>query len=147
MNSSTLNTMTIAGLELRTSNAQAFETIPAHWQRFYAEAVLAQIPDKISDDVYALYTHFENPGVNHEGVYSLIIGAQVAAVNALPATLRSVSVPAGRYAVFAVEAGQPQKVGARWQEIWTQAELPRRFVADFERYTPSGQIDIFVGLD
>jgi predicted transcriptional regulator YdeE len=146
MNTSTLSAMTIVGLELRTSNAQAFETIPAHWQRFYQEAVLAQIPDKISGDVYALYTHFENPGVNNEGVYSLIIGAQVAAAGAVPVGLRAASVPAGRYAVFAVQAGQPHQVGARWQEIWAQAELPRRFVADFERYGPAGQIDIFVGL-
>jgi predicted transcriptional regulator YdeE len=141
-----MKAMHIVGLELRTSNALAVQTIPAHWQRFTAEAVLEQITNKVSDDVYALYTHFENPGVNNEGVYSLIIGAQVRSLGDVPAHLTAATIPAGQFKVFAVQAGHPEKVYAKWQEIWGMTQLPRVFMADYERYTSAGQIDILVGV-
>jgi predicted transcriptional regulator YdeE len=106
----------VFGIELRTSNDEAMQTIPPHWQRFSQEAVLANIPGKISDDVYAVYTHFDNAGSNNQGVYSLILGAQV----------------------------HPHE---KWQEIWRKNELPKTFIAEYERYTSQGDIDIFIGLE
>ena len=72
----------IIGIELRTSNREAMQTIPPHWQRFTGEGVLARIPGKLSDEVYAVYTHFENAGVNNDGLYSLIIGAPASCAGA-----------------------------------------------------------------
>ena len=43
-------------------------------------------------------------------------------------------------------AGRPDQVGAVWQTIWPRDDLPKAFVADFERYRADGQIDILIGL-
>lgn len=71
--------ITVIGIELHTHNLEAAQTIPPHWQRFTQEAVLAQIPAKCGDDVFAVYTHFEHAGRDNTGLYSLVIGAAVAA--------------------------------------------------------------------
>ena len=138
--------MNIVGLEVRTSNARAFETIPAHWRRFHGDEVLARISDKVSDDVYAVYTGFENEGESNEGLYSFIIGVRVHDIGAVPVGLSGVVVPAARRAVFAVERGHPELVGEQWRKIWLLADLPKSFICDYERYQSNGDIDVFVGV-
>lgn len=145
-----LPALDIVGIALRTNNRVGFETIPAHWQRFYQEQVLNQIAHKASDDVYAVYGLFENlEVVQTQGIqdltYTLVLGAAVTRVDALAPGLQHLRVPAQHYQVFSAPTGQPQQVGALWQHIWAQP-LPRAFVADFERYRPSGEIDVLVGL-
>ncbi len=66
----------VVGLGLRTSNERAFEDIPAHWGRFHQSGLLASIPDRVGEDLFAVYTHFEHRGIDNLGVYSLIIGAR-----------------------------------------------------------------------
>lgn len=136
----------IIGIELRTSNHEAMQTIPPHWQRFTEEDVLARIPGKLSDEVYAVYTHFENAGVNNEGLYSLIIGAPVDSAQAVPAGMNHAVLPVSPRAVFPVPTGRPDQVGAVWQTIWQRDDLPKAFVADCERYRADGRIDILIGL-
>lgn len=146
-----LGAFQIVGLPLRTNNTEGFKTIPTHWQRFMGEQVLAQIPHRAGDDLFAVYTGFENLEVlSTQGIaqltYTFVIGAAVTEVGELAPHLQAVQVPAQRYAVFAVSTGQPQLVGAAWQSIWARGDLQRRFAADFERYQPGGEIDICVGL-
>jgi predicted transcriptional regulator YdeE len=136
----------VFGIELRTSNDQAFDTIPPHWQRFANEQVLARIPGKLSDEVYAVYTNFQNAGRNNQGSYSLVIGAAVAPDTPLPAGLARAVVPASQRAVFTVAPGRFDLVGAKWQEIWQHTELPKTFIAEYERYSADGAIDILVGI-
>lgn len=47
----------IEGLDLLD---EAMQAIAPHWQRFTQEGVLARIPGKPCEEVYAVYTHFEN---------------------------------------------------------------------------------------
>ena len=52
MRASTLaQAITVIGIELRTTNLQAMQTIPPLWQRFAQEGVLAAIPQRLNDDV------------------------------------------------------------------------------------------------
>ena len=136
----------VIGLELRTSNDVAMQTIPPHWQRFFAEGVLAQIPGKQSDTVYAVYTHFEHAGLNNEGLYSLIIGAQVNADAPVPAGLTHCVIPAGPRAVFDAPKGQPERIGETWHEVWSRNDLAKTFIAEYERYQADGSIDVWIGL-
>lgn len=142
--------LTIAGLPLRTSNATAFEDIPRHWGAFYAQQVLAQIPDKISDELYAVYTGFDRIPQTADDIhrlgYTLVIGAAVSSTAHLPSSLTSTLIPAARRAVFAVEPTQPEQVGAKWQEIWLMQDLQRIFAADYEHYAADGKISIFVSV-
>ncbi|MDT7513615.1 GyrI-like domain-containing protein [Rhodoferax mekongensis] len=136
----------VVGIELRTSNLEAMQTIPPHWQRFSAEGVLGQITGRLSDEVYAVYTHFENAGSNNQGLYSLVIGAAVPASACVPPGMVRVVVPASKRAVFAVEPGRQDLVGPKWMEIWARTDLPKTYIAEFERYSPDGTIQISIGL-
>ena len=138
--------VTIVGLELRTSNLEANQTIPAHWNRFATEAVLERITHKASSDVYAVYTRYQHEGLNNTGVYSLVIGAAVSSLESLPADLTSVVLPASIYEVVAVPHGRPELVGEAWQTIWQQDTSTRTFIADCERYRSDGAIDILLGV-
>ena len=136
----------VVGLELRTSNLEAAQTIPLHWKRFSEDGVLARISRKLSDEVYAVYTNFENEGRDNKGSYSLIIGAAVDPADPVPPGLVAARVPASARMVFSVEPGRFDLVGAMWQTIWNFNERTKTFLADYERYQPGGGIDIFVGI-
>jgi predicted transcriptional regulator YdeE len=138
--------ITVIGIELRTTNAVAMQTIPPHWQRFTQEKVLDALPTKLGNDVFAVYTHFENAGSNNTGLYSLVIGAAVAPDTPVPVGMVRVVVPAAPRAVFAVEAGRFDLVGAAWQAIWAHTELPKTFIAEYEQYHANGEISISIGL-
>jgi predicted transcriptional regulator YdeE len=134
----------IIGLELRTSNDVAFETIPAHWGRFMGENILNQIPNRASDNVYAVYTNYQNPGVNNEGIYSCVIGAAVKDTSQIPDGLVAISLPASAYQVVPVE--RANLVVEAWQEIWQQDTSKRTFIADAECYYPDGKVEIHLGI-
>lgn len=136
----------IVGIELRTSNLEAMQTIPPFWQKFYQEGILQKISNKVSDNVFAVYTNFENEGKNNEGIYSLIIGAEVTEVQALPKNFVSTIVKPSKKAVFEVEKGHPEKVGEKWQEIWGMTDLEKSYISDYELYFPSGEIEIHIGI-
>lgn len=138
--------ITVVGIELRTSNPVAAQTIPPHWQRFTEEAVLAHIPAKRGEDVFAVYTHFEHAGSNNTGLYSLVIGAAVAAEAPVPAGMVRVVVPASLRAVFGVEKGRFDLVGACWQTIWQRGDLAKTFIAEYEQYHANGDITVSIGL-
>jgi len=138
--------ITVIGIELRTTNADAMQTIPPLWQRFGQDGVQASIPAKVDGDVLAVYTHFEHAGLNNTGLYSLVIGAQVAPATPVPAGMVRVVVPASRRAVFAVPATRFDLVGAAWHAVWANTALPKTFVAEYERYHANGDISISIGL-
>jgi predicted transcriptional regulator YdeE len=134
----------IIGLELRTNNDVAFETIPAHWQRFMGEEILGRIPNRVSDTIYVVYTNYQNPGVNNQGIYSCVLGAAVTLREHIPDGLVAVSLPASTDQVVPVE--RADKVGVAWQDIWKQNTSERTFIADTECYYPDGKIEIHLGI-
>jgi predicted transcriptional regulator YdeE len=136
----------IIGLELRTTNADAAHTIPLHWARATEVGVLDRIPSKISDDVYAVYTHFEHAGLDNHGLYSMIIGAPVAAHAPVPEGMVHAVLPAGWRALFGSPHGRPDLVSQTWGEVWACVDLPKAFVADAERYRADGSIELMIGL-
>ena len=142
--------LTIAGLSLRTSNATAFEDIPQHWRAFFAQQVLAHIPDKISNELYAVYTEFDRIPQTADDIYglgyTLVIGAAVSSTAHLPPSLASTVIPATRRAVFAVEPALPEQVGTQWQKIWQMQNLQRVFAPDYEHYAANGKISILVSV-
>lgn len=146
------NPIQIIGIELRTTNdnGQAFNDIPLFWERFIKENCSAQIPHKLNNDIYAVYTNFENEGKNNFGTYSLILGCSVERYTSLADGFTQITIPAGYYRVFPVEKGRSDKVGEVWQSIWAIPDKEKRnwhFKCEFERYCASGEIDIFIGLN
>lgn len=140
----------VVGIELRTANTHAFQTIPLHWQRFFQEKVTAAVEGRLSDDVYAVYTNFQNAGMNNQGSYSLIIGHAVnpGTASPLPAGFTRAVVPASHRVVFPVEANRPENVGDAWRKIWEYSDFQKTYIAEYERYRSSdGKIDISIGVN
>lgn len=137
----------VIGIELRTTNEEAMQTIPGHWQRFTDERVADKVPGKQSDEIYAVYTNFQNAGRNNQGLYSLVLGVPVQASTPVPAGMLRVVLPATRRAVFPVEPGRADLVGAKWQEIWARDDLAKTFIAEAERYQADGRIEILIGIE
>jgi predicted transcriptional regulator YdeE len=138
----------VVGIALRTHNGEAFETIPAHWAAFSQAQLAARLPHRLSDDVYAVYTNFGNAGIDNSGCYTLVIGHAVPGhwAELPPEGLTHVVAPASSRAVFPVEKGRFDLVGAEWQTIWQRTDLKKTTLADYERYQPDGSIDIHIGL-
>jgi predicted transcriptional regulator YdeE len=142
--------ITVAGISIRTSNAKAFEEIPLLWKTFFEKQILSAVPDKVNDDIYAVYTEYDRIPQNADDIYSLsytfIIGAAVNRTDRLPSTLVSTIVPASKRAVFPIEQAKPELVGAEWQKIWQMQDLLRAFAPDYEHYSANGDINILVSL-
>lgn len=138
--------ITVVGIELRTTNLEAMQTIPPHWARFGQEGVLERITGRVDGDVLAVYTHFAHAGRDNTGLYSLVIGAQVAPDAPVPAGMVRVVVPAGPRAIFPVLPASFEMVGPAWGVVWAQTTLPKTFVAEYERYAANGDISISIGL-
>lgn len=138
----------VVGIALRTHNGEAFQTIPPLWARFAQSGLAERLPHRLSDDVYAVYTHFQNAGVDNSGWYTLVIGHAVPGdTPALPTEgLVHVVAPASTRAVFEVAQSRPDLVGAEWQQIWQRCDLQKTTLADYERYQPDGRISIHIGV-
>lgn len=139
--------ITVVGIELRTDNTVAAQTIPSHWQRFDQENVLGAIANKRGEDVFAVYTHFAHSGSSNTGLYSLVLGAAVSPDAPVPTGMVRVVVPASPRAVFAVEKGRFDLVGAAWQTIWQRSDLAKTFIAEYEQYHANRDITVSIGLN
>jgi len=148
----------VVGIEVRTSNAKELTSegvIGKQWQRFFQEGVLQKIPNKASDNIYAVYSDYAS---DRNGEYSFTLGATVLPGSAPPAGFVLKKVHAGNYAVVASEKGPSVKVVPQtWQRIWLmedQHELggARAYRTDFELYDEragdpqNAQVDLYIGL-
>src|SRR5437899_2527274 len=95
---------TLVGIAGRAANAQP-ETISGLWQRFEAERILSQVPHRVSDDVYALYTDYAG---DWRSDFTLLIGCAVERLGHLSAGLVARGVPAADYALIDASGPQPQ---------------------------------------
>lgn len=138
-------TKSIVGISIQTTNNDAAETIPALWGKFFGEGIGNTIASKVSYDVYAVYTDFENAGVNNEGVYKLLIGVEVADADKIAEGLDIAHIPEGHYHRFNVSENNAEQVFPTWMSIWSNDALGKTFQCDFEQYNSSGAISINIG--
>ena len=153
-----LDAFEVMGVEVRTNNAKeagATSVIPKLWQRVIQEHVLDDVPNRIGQTIYAVYTDYASDA---NGDYTLVLGAKFRPADTLVPTGMAVkTVPGGRYAVFTSERGSVAKVVVQtWQQIWSYYESPangqRLYRADFELYDQraadptNAQVDIYIGV-
>jgi predicted transcriptional regulator YdeE len=148
----------VIGIDARTNNAKEMTNggvIPRRWGKFFAEGMLAKIPNKVDPTIYAVYTDYAS---DRNGDYTFFIGAKVSDTSAIPAGMVAKKVPAGKFAVIASARGPVQHVVPQtWQQIYIledKAQLggARSYKADFEIYDQrsrdpqDSQVDIYVGI-
>jgi predicted transcriptional regulator YdeE len=148
----------VAGFQVRTSNPVELSgqgQIRGLWQRFFAEDLAAQIPNRTSANFYVVYSNYAS---DEYGEYDYLLGAPVSSIENLPEGITFAGIATGEYAVVTTEKGPVESVmQSAWREIWSMpvAELggKRAFLTDYEVYDErasdpaSAQVEIHLGLE
>ena len=126
----------VVGISVRTTNAngQAMKDIEALWTRFWGEEIQNQVPNKISDDIYAIYTDYES---NYTGAYTMIIGMAVSSLDNIPAGYKGITIPKATYQKFVSKGKMPEAIVKTWMDIWQKDDtLNRAYQTDFTVHGP-----------
>lgn len=133
-----LEKITLVGISLRTNNdkAQSEGDIAKLWKKFFTQEVISNIENKISTDIYCVYTNYES---DYTADYTTFLGCMVSEVaKDLPLGLETLVIPADKYLKFISKGEMPTCVLQTWQHIWT-TEYPRTYKADFDIYGVEAQ--------
>jgi len=148
----------VVGIQARTTNAKEMAgqgVIPQTWGRFFQDALLDKIPNKVDSTIYSVYSGYAS---DRNGEYDFMIGAKVNAVTTAPAGMVARKVPAGRYAVVPSASGPvEQVVPGVWRQVWEMEDKhtlggARAYQTDFEVYDQrsqdpkNSQVDLYIGL-
>src|SRR5690554_4797675 len=78
-----MNDFKIIGISTETTNAneQSLKDVEELWGKFWGENISDKIPNKESDEFYAVYTDYES---DYTGKYTLIIGFPVTTLDNIP---------------------------------------------------------------
>ncbi|MBP7174311.1 MAG: effector binding domain-containing protein [Cloacibacterium sp.] len=144
--------MKIIGISTVTTNAngQSAEDLGKLWGRFFEENISAKIPNKVSDEIYAVYTDYES---NYLGKYTTIIGQKVESLDTVPENLMAREFPNENFQKFVAKGEMPNAVVEVWKEIWQKDEqLGRKYTYDYEIYGEKSQngneseVEIFIAV-
>jgi predicted transcriptional regulator YdeE len=135
-----LESFKVIGISVRTTNenGQATKDIPFLWGKFFEENISGKIPNKLSNDLYCVYTDYEK---DHTKPYTTILGYKVKADEPVPESMIAKTINAAHYKVFNAKGKQSEAfVYKAWQSIWNlNNELNRSFTSDFEIYGANSQ--------
>lgn len=128
----------LIGIGLRTTNEnnQAAKEIAGLWQRFMGENIMAQIPNKIDNTIFSLYTDYEG---DHTQPYTAILGCKVENLDTIPEGMMGKSFDGGTY-VKTTAKGDITKglILDHWTKIFEMG-LDRIYTADFEVFGEKAQ--------
>ncbi len=143
--------LNIVGLSVRTSNnnGESARDIPALWAKFLTEGIAKQIPKKVDETIYCVYTNYEK---DHTLPYTTILGCAVSTLADIPQGMTSKTIEVANYQKFTAKGNLNQGiVFNEWMKIWN-TDLDRAYTADFEVYgekaadTSQAEVDIFIAL-
>jgi predicted transcriptional regulator YdeE len=152
MKTTTVGEFYIIGIAIRTSNenGQSATDIPLLWNRFLSEQIMAKIPNKISGDIYCVYTDYEK---DHTRPYTTVVGCKVELLEEIPEGLTGLTINEGNYIPFTATGNIAEGIVFKeWTNIWN-LNLPRAYTADFEVYGEKTQnpgqaeVDIFIAVN
>lgn len=134
-----VNKFAIIGISVRTTNRnnQSAQDIGKLWEQFYADKLFDKIPNKLSNDIYSIYTDYKSDFTED---YTTIIGLQVGSLDKIPEGLIGRQFPADNFIQFIAKGQMPKAVLDTWINIWEQdRELNRKYSYDFEVYGAKSQ--------
>lgn len=142
----------LVGLRLKgkttNQNNQASKDCGNLWQKFETEKIFDLIPDKLSDEIYAVYFDYES---NETSPFSYFIGCKAAMDAETPQELSELLIPAQKYIKYTAKGVMTGCITETWKKIWS-SDLNREFGFDFEVYDERSQdwshseIDIFISV-
>lgn len=129
----TLETFFIVGIAVRTTNKNGYsqEDIGNLWTRFISHDIRELIPNKLSYDIYCVYTDYES---DFMGEYTTIIGCKVSSIENLHEGLIAKEIAASDYRLYCSQGKIPECLGKTWVDIWQSSDSDRKYAADFDIY-------------
>lgn len=146
-----IESFNLIGISIRTTNenGQASGEIAELWQKFMSEKIISKIPNKISNDIYSLYTDYES---DHTKPYTTILGCKVEILDNIPNGMVGKSFKGGNYIKTSTKGDLMQGlIVNQWAKIF-KMKLDRTYEADFEIFGEKAQnpsdaeVDFFVGI-
>jgi len=123
----------VIGISVRTKNenGQSGKDIPALWSQFMSEEIQSKIPNKVSEDLFCIYTDYEK---DHTKPYTTILGCKVENLDVVPENMIGKTIESAHYEELIAKGNLCEGiVFNKWLEIWN-SDLDRSFTADFEVY-------------
>ena len=142
----TIDSFDVVGLLLRTSNREAARTIPPHWRAAADAGILESGEQGAGSGIYAVYTDYETPGDDVDGVYTLVIGRRIEAGGSVPPGQVTVTIPNSTHDIVTLADARPESVYDAWVDVWAREDLARDYRADYEYYAPDGSIHLSIGV-
>lgn len=153
MNNITIQEKKIIGMAIRTTNenGQAANDIELLWQKFWKDETIHQLEQKVSNDIYAVYTNYET---DFTGYYDTIIGYEVNTLTVVPEGLIGLVIEGGDYAEYVSKGKMPEAIFNTWLGIWADQEFNSRrsYKADFtvhgEKYNdgPEAEVETYISV-
>lgn len=147
----TLKSFPVIGIAVRTSNAEgkAAIDIPELWDKFWKSDVSKQLPGRLNNDIYSIYTDYEG---DYTQPYTTLIGYRVENLDHIPEGLRGLMIEEGTYLKHTAKGILADGIVFNaWTEIWN-SKITRAYTADFEVYGERAQnqndaeVDIFLAV-
>jgi predicted transcriptional regulator YdeE len=151
MDTQKIESFNIIGIAVRTTNeeGQSGKDIPLLWEKFMTEEISKNIPSKVDESVYCIYTDYEK---DHTKPYTTLLGCKVANLANIPEGMIGKTFESGKYHKIIVKGNLLEGVVFQeWLKIWNSM-LPRAYTADFEVYGAKSQnptdaeIEIFLAV-
>jgi predicted transcriptional regulator YdeE len=153
MNKIELEEIKLIGLSLgtKTSNEMGKSSVDCGnlWKKFEIENYADKIPNKLSDEILAVYHQYEG---DHTQPFSYFIGCKVGAETRIPEGLESLTISKGLYQKIVSTGKMPDCIINTWKEIWN-SNIPRAYQTDFEVYDErskdwnKAEIEVFVSIE
>jgi predicted transcriptional regulator YdeE len=133
----------VIGFSTRTQNSDEFDEktakLPKLWQAFYANNLATDA------NIFGVYSDYASDA---NGFYTVTVGA--ASHGNTQNKLGAVTIQAGNYLVFEGKGPLPSAVIETWQRVWiyftAEAPYQRTYKTDFEAYSKSDEVDIYIGV-
>ncbi len=116
------------------------------WQKIEKENLVERIPNKLSDDIYAVYFDYEG---DHTQPFSYFIGCKVKTDTEAPQDMDSLFIPEENYSKVIAKGRMPDCITNSWRDIWS-SKIDRAYNYDFEIYDErskdwsNAEVEIFV---
>ena len=130
MNNRTIQKFYVTGISIRTTNGngQSAKELETLWSKFWGEEIQKQIPNKINDNIYAVYTDYE---ADFTRPYTAFIGLPVSSLENIPEGFVGITIETAAYQKFVLKGKMPEAVFNTWMEVWQNKSLNRTYKADF----------------
>lgn len=137
-------------LNQRTTNVNGQSGIDCGnlWQKFETENFAERIPDKLSEEIYAVYFDYEG---DHTKPFSYFIGCKVKPEKEAPKGMDSLLIPDMVYSKIIAKGQMPDCIADAWKDIWA-SKIDRAYHYDFEIYDErskdwsDAEVEIFVSI-